>query len=332
MGNPITTRFDRLDVLRFPCVGSSKSYVNDVYGRTGTLLNLGAGERGVVRTIWFCVLDESAGWNTFGPLDVNSRLRIYVDCGTVADPNNPPSDKLAVDLPLCALAGRFFVNRWTLPAVLETAIHEVGWSPTIAGWFNQEYSFQLRLPVPYSNGILIQHGKLVDGNWIVAPAYQWSWVGYESGPLPSDERGRYRLRSSFYHGTLTGEQTATFLNRASKAGFLVALFASQNAANGAAWEGNFAFKLDGDPNVTWQSSGACDLFGTQNSWWGPGVAQGQYSGTIVKAFDTNYAGVHESYRIFTTDPVNWKNGVVGQWPNLAGITESYITCLFYERT
>ena len=315
----VTISRNKMELFHFPSVGTTKT-LQHAY-EDGNILYLGAGNSGVIRTIWFTTHTFPEGG------DNSARLRIYSGTGNLTPPYAPNANYLLVDLPLFSLMGCWFTGEPTTPRWIETSIFDSG---VDAG---RHKSFQLRLPMPFSNGCLIQVGYGNGVNFVPLSTAVWSWVSYETGTLPSG-LGDYRLRSAGFHGNLTSNQPTVFLNRASGDGVLAAILASQQVTDPGEYEYNWSFKFDGASSPQWETSGTEDLFGCNPFYFDLGTIQRLRGGTIAKLSIASPAQyVHESYRIFDSDPLCWANGAIGYLGSHAftGTQTAHIETLFYEK-
>lgn len=296
------------DILeRFPRLGSSRSDWWDGIGsedapgqqilhesRPDYLIYLGAGNSGVVRGIW----GASMHLPTWGSLN-DYELRIYTDAGDIENVLAPPAEHLTATIALGPLLG----------AVYDTARGACTFSTPILDYFNggtaqqsDGFALNLRLPIPFANGILIQVWKRT-GIPAVDPSLfgDYHWVTYELG-LSSWAGMQYRLKAASVHGIhVASQDEAVVLNTNGKDGLLVGVFASASAS--IVVEGNWRGYADGESVAGWQTSGYEDLFGVNPYAFSGGEQQGPYAG-VTHIGETGI----EAYRLFLRDPIHWMTG------------------------
>ncbi len=324
------------EILRYPHVGTPLTQQRTSNWST-PVFYVGAGTSGVVREIWLTVTPYGAertnAWSDI-PL---YELRVYSDCGDVATLSEPPATSLTCRMPLAQLFGAQYdatgmgTNTYRRSEWLETGWH--------SGLLNS-FTMRLKLPMPFSDGMLVQLWRTVDGTAALPDdldhfAYIYTW--YEQGSLPSWPYSNWRLRGGIpgtsYFGTAIGTAAApgTFINIADGPGMLVGIYESikdlHGTPSGAYLEENWTFNLDGQTGTSWQTSGHEDLFGMGAFYF----AIGQHTEPdwgIQYADSTNY--IFESYRWFDPHPIMWTDGCVGCVPNSAtNPYEAYILPIYY---
>jgi len=340
-------------LLDYPIVGPTRSIWRD--GSVGAvttganmekhLLYLGAGNSGVVRHIWLTfglvftyafaspayVVQWESGSPSPGPEDLDSyRLRIYTDCGNVADLENPPASSLAVDIPFSAILGAYFSPAPTSSFEYNTDYLDV--------WLTHDavpdggFGVSVKYPIPFSNGILIQQGYLdVGGDWVPLGESDhtiYYYVTYEQGSLPS-HLSDFRLKSESWSGSNSEANPAIFMNEPSGRGMAAFLWMSADGTSG--WlENNWTFRTDGSGDDVWQTAGGEDLFGVKGIlYFTAGEFYNREAGCLYKGSGSE----REAYFNFQHSPVYWSDGGLGMFPVSSGneeIDEGYITFLYYQ--
>lgn len=326
--------FTPQDILRYPSFGTQKTDFYDNYSTAqhptepNYLLYLGAGKNGVVRHVFTVGMTPVfTNWTQINDYE----LRIYTGAGNIADTANPPSQYLDAQIPLGVLMGGVYDAARVKNISVETSIIDYMRA-------DSNVTFTLNLPIPYQNGVLIQI-------WQKSPSQvftglgKYHWAAYEEGDT-TFPYADWRLRASTATGTMNLNQTEKeFLNEPSGAGMLVGLYSSFKPINDSATmpdylEANWSFYMDGSLTADWQTSGGEDIFGLNPFYFSAGEKGDQYSGTTYWDVDTS---ISEMYRIFTRDPIMWRNGVRGTYPNAVldtngsiAILETNILALYYS--
>jgi len=158
---------------------------------------LGAGNEGVVTEAW-AVLDVSE-WSAIK--SKNYELRVYSDCGDVADLTDPDESKLTARFPL-----RFWVGGTYDPdEPAGDRIHAV--DGLECGYLDPAVSKQvyirLKLPVPFSDGCLIQLWTasgldttvIPNQAELASPHCLYCWARYQLGSLSGLTNPQWRLRA-----------------------------------------------------------------------------------------------------------------------------------------
>ncbi len=306
-----------LRVFDWPRIGTSKT--NFIEGTAPhqmspeyPILYLGAGNSGVVRSIFFTAPMANFDTHVY-------RMRVWTGAGNLQDFTDPPSQCLRMDVPLKSLWFTWFHNRQTDVYPTEwlwvAPLAESGLLAPIPG------VFQFLLPIPFTNGILIQVGEINDeDDWVpLETASAFTWTGYELGSLPNWTYQNYRLKAAFVEA-ITNDQnpTVTFLNEPSGGGVLAGMLLSQQgqqADQAPEWlENNLKFKFDGESSPEWQVSGTEDFFGSNGYWFRWGLVQLPRWGLCRQTlYAPNIKPAYEMYRWFDRDPVFWTNGAIGQF-------------------
>jgi hypothetical protein len=259
----------------------------------------GAGEQGVVRRIW-CLFALS---NMLELSLSDYRLRIYTDLGNIADFTNPGTP--TADIPLDLLLGGSFGSR----DAGSGDIDQRG-----AGYIDSYLDAQsgelvLRLPIPYSNGCLVQ--LWYDAGSGSAPENTtYTIAEYDDGALPSFPYSTWRLKCAESTGALAYQATRTFLNVASGAGIVIGVFGGFDSANSdfSFAENNVVFAIDGVA-AAWESSSLEDFFQAPYFW--------QRGTDIRPEYGTYYVDGSSAYQVETYRWVNipFSDGIVGTWAN-----------------
>jgi len=335
-------------LLNYPSVGSSRTMFRDGEPNIDSegsiedkyLLLLDANAAGVVRNIWFG-LDSSWANPAMEWSDLETwRLRVYTDCGTVNDLNSPPAECLDIDIPFAALVYSYYSPEPNITRTVETDYLEAMYLsydlPNESKATGVVVSF--KYPIPFSNGILVQIGRLDQSIWVPYGSPNetlYSWASYEEGNLPSDPGDRFRLKTGRWDGTTSDPNGARFLDEPNGMGSAAFLWFSSSSLDADALENNWTFRPDGSEETLWQTSGAEDFFGIHNVYYFLlGAYQDRQAGCVYRSEsdDPNLpnTGV-EAYRTFNTDPVVWSNGCTGFLPNIYSDTLSgHITFLYYQ--
>lgn len=160
-------RYTPQDILRYPNIGTQYSTAYYASDTEQYILYLGAGNKGVVRTIWvvpMIALADKVPWSSILSEDV--RLRIYTDTGDLpdADPGGglpwkgaPPAENLDCDIPLTELLGaRYNATGNVEEDTIESEYLSTETHPQAALPGDNGFGLQLTLPIPFSNGIFIK--------------------------------------------------------------------------------------------------------------------------------------------------------------------------------
>ncbi|MDO8684906.1 MAG: DUF2961 domain-containing protein [Armatimonadota bacterium] len=291
-------------ILDYPHCGTPKTYWSET-GAEKAILYLGAGNSGVVRTLWFTADMGNPGGCDWTQLAAdNARLKIWTGLGTLADPEALPEAAPDVDIPLATILGGHYDP--VGPTGLATRLFDAA-GLADPGGLQYSYMLQLNVPIPFENGVLAQITS-TDTYGFHLPGYRWA--AYELGALPSWRYKDWRLRSASFSGAATTGQQKTLMSVADGPGMICGLWvsASNSGGNLVFAEGNWQFKTDGSETVNWETSGMEDIFGAEFYGFAPGVKATPYWGLTYKA-----SAAYEAYRIFTRDPIIWSDGIVGLW-------------------
>lgn len=289
----------------------------------GSWLNLGAGASGMLRQIEFT---SAPGSNNCRVLMTNYFLRVYVDAGTITNLGNAPARNLLVNAPLAVLLGDKY--RPSQPSFIQaTGSRYLGyneyWDSTNG---NGAITFNLTLPMPFTNGILV---GLFDTSFNALIPWGYSYVSYEQGPLPADLRS-WRLRTGFASGSYGDSNNITFLNT-TNSGELVSIYTSFRHLNNdhAFLEGIWFIQSDG-VQAPLGSSGGEDLFNNGYYFlYGPQITYNY--GTIH--LETPFAV--EAYRHFSgADAFYWRSSATAfyqNWLTVGTPVEADILCFYYSK-
>jgi len=377
----INSSFRLSDILDYPIVGPSRSTWRDgaytgprnlaTQGYTPgfSLLRLGAGVSGVIRDIWAPIVmakesfydrhsqnhilwwDEIDDPNIAPDRDLrNWRLRVWTDCGDVADESCPPPDRLAIDLPYAAIVGGYFQPKPVSTFTICTDYLDCGYLVTGGG---SGVVLSLRFPIPFSNGVIVQVGYLAGTRWVPYGAPEdvvYYRVSYQLGSLPPTPYSGFRLKTGRFVGCTAPGRDAVFIDEESGRGAIVFLWLSVYCPTLTCLEANMTFRTDG-PNQDWQASATDDLIGVRGCvYFEQGRFLDRQAGCIYTdnriASDTDDATVGEAYKVFTTDLVYWTNGCLGfmpyyvlpesitppPGPDRAAVRLGYITALYYQES
>jgi hypothetical protein len=326
-------------ILAYPHFGTLKSQFVDLGQDLTYMFYLGAGESGVIRNLWF--LANGSSWANLNTMMV----RIYTGLGTVADKANPTAGKAAgsytlTSIPLGTLLGAHYGAAPAAGVAVNTAFLDYQFG---AG---NDAAIQLRLPIPFSNGCLIQL-------WTTVPqTISYAWASYDSGALPAWEFADWRLRTGLHDADIPLGGGGTFLNEIGKPGMMIGFFAAlRHTADADPFtltflENNLSLWPDGadtSGSPTWQTSGLEDVFGTMPYYFAV-TADGAH---LIYNQDYGCTAIHDpgeegvnmpgyvcAYRWFAKDPVMWRNGCVGKVPNteaagsISGMT-AHLMAIYY---
>lgn len=300
------------DVLSYPAFGVRKCFPRDLrHTDAGNLdpylFYQGHGKAGCVRRIWFLFLLD----NTFVLHLQNYRIRIYADCGDVADFANPGTP--TADIPLDLLfGGRYRL----LDLAANGPIDQENMGPISCHFdgdpvLNNGVSVVWELPIPYSDGCLVQlwYDDLGGGGF-AAQLPTYSMAEYDDGDLPASPYEAWRLRSAETSGALAYEATRTLMDVESGSGLVCGFFAACDGATGPEYaENNVIFRLNGDEGNTWESSSLEDIFNNPY-YWSRGFRIGPRFGTFYAEMTSEYQ--FQSYRWLE---IPFESGCVGLWTN-----------------
>lgn len=321
------------DILnRFPRVGTPRTQTSEnITAPNGTFLYLGAGQSGVVRSI-FGTSFALADWTDMNDLE----MRVYIGAGDITNLAAPPAEHLSAVIPLGPLLGAVY-HAAPAPNTLysnRALDYTRGVGPSTSG-----DSFCWRLPVPFEDGILIQIWSR-GGVPAVVPHVMndYFWTQYEVGSTSFPyQKWRLKARSLLAHTVVTEDSETTIFDAPGEAGMLVGVFASMrglftDAGPYMYLEGNWRLYLDGESAASWETSGSEDLFGVNTFYFQLGEVQTPNWGvTYLSVADV------EAYRLFYDDPIIWANGgrlaiqnTVGEWAEPdTDVTELNILALYY---
>ena len=298
--------FTPQDILRYPRLGVQKTWWEDgrfLFGDNDStsVLYLGAGNNGVIRSMWMCGLPNITNYTDLN----NYELRIYVGAGDVADKTAPSSDYLTAQIGIGPLLGRVYDNVAS-NYVVETPIVD---HLTVAGPKNMALTFNA--PIPFTNGVLVQ---LWDRVADTLSACTWHWATYELGETNFPYKAWTLRAQTRRHTIVNSAEYDTFLTVPSGAGMLLGVFASfesqVDTVSMAFLEGNWCFQPDAATSEVWQTSGGEDLFGMEPLYFDSGVHR-NYNWGCTNITETQA----EAYRIFVRDPLIWDDGIIGKFQN-----------------
>ncbi|MEN6532344.1 MAG: DUF2961 domain-containing protein [Bryobacteraceae bacterium] len=286
----------------YPRVGKPQCVQTDAINANGTILYLGAGNTGVAREFFTAYF---GGGLEYGDMGDTVFIRIYVGAGNVSDFSNINQTYLLANIPLAMLYLYEHDNK-TVAKNYDTEFLNIGVSSSNGGTLLCP-SIQFKMPIPFSNGIVIQ---MTDSAGAPIGTH-YTWASYELGQLPSGYYKNWRFRSAYSSGAISS--TRTFLNVSSGSGALLGIWSSCTNAVTNDWpENNWSFWIDGDSQAgtaTWAVSGWEDLF--FNAFWGatvPGIYR-EYGLLKTDGSDglSGYAYLHNKN-------IEWTSGIVGKFP------------------
>jgi hypothetical protein len=317
-------------LLDYPNIGPTQSQYRDKMSNDPFILSdcnilyLGAGKSGVTREIFLTPVIQTvdAGGFTFSRVPVsqlsNLFFRVWVDAGNIADFANPPAEKLAVSIPISDIAGSLATQTNTLTRIEFDAFES---QVVNANGTNINFSVSWQIPMPFTNGILVQIGVMTNGTWFPRVA-NYNTATYELGALPSGRLGRMRVKSSTYNGRmLVDGQTPVLISEPSGYGALAIGFSGSRVVDvvddtpvAAIFESNWAF-IDGS-SVTNTYSGSEDILGAMAvfgfAYAKDGTRNGNASILNVSYGLSNWAELGSGlYFAFSMQrrPAYWRNGV-----------------------
>jgi hypothetical protein len=284
------------------------------------LVYFGAGVSGVISSFKWT---DATGHDSDGLLRSNLVLRVYVDAGDIADPDNISTNYITVAAPINMMINAVWRPVTGTPQIKNTRYLD---SQDILGSGN--IGFNLKLPILFTNGVFIgiynEHGTNT--------VYNFSSANYKLGPL-NFPGSNYRLRSSFFHAISTNEGgnggyagvpgvAQTFLTVSNTPGFLAGIsYANKGTTNGSEWpEGNWMFTSDA-PNANiadaylYSDIGGEDLF-FNSYYFANGININYDFGTVYVATPV-VAGITynirmEGYRWFTpAESPTWTTSFYG---------------------
>jgi hypothetical protein len=299
-------------IYEWPHVGTQKTQYYDGAGsaRARDLLYLGAGNSGVARTVWFTGIGALSNWTDMSKYDI----RIYTGAGNIANTAAPDTAHMTCKIPLGILTGGVY-DALRAAGTVETPV--VDYQVMAAG-----AAVSLNIPIPFSNGILIQLWNNTT-NAVVSCAYHWT--SYEVGASSFPYAG-WVLRAQTKVATVAAPDTATtFLTVPSgTAGMLVGLFSSMSSDEEIAYvEGNWRFYPDG-VTEPWETSGGEDIFGVNAYVFTAGEVTHENWG-CTHTLQDEAPFVAESYRIFRRDPLIWSSGMIGTFQRPADVNPGAYT-------
>jgi hypothetical protein len=308
-------------LLDYPNIGPTRSQYHESDGMDEptlsdcNILYLGATTSGVVREIFFTPTFGFYEGNPYdfqfdGTMFSNVYFRIWVDAGNIADLSVAPSTNLAIDIPFAALAGSY-AKQTNTDVRIEFPMFESQFFGT------SDMSMSWRIPVPFTNGILVQIGTLTNGLWSPRMAL-YNTATYEIGSLPSGRIGRMRVKSKNYHGKLVENgNTPNLITEENGYGVVVmGLYSTTIMVTNTpmAIEDNWKF-TDGSGAVT-MYSGTEDIFGAVGVW-GCNRIRDKHNNHSAAFLNIDYkknhlfevgAGISVAFSMVDR-PVYWRNGV-----------------------
>jgi hypothetical protein len=332
-------------ILDFPVLGPSQTQWADLSAGNIAdqyLLRLGAGVSGVVRNVEFYWLISMgrlgrilwSGGSGYTDLK-NWRIRVYVDCGDVADLSNPPAGALAVDLPWATLLGGEYGAEPAGERCIETDLFSILYFSDGAPDGVRAVCMSLRVPIPFENGVLIQIGWMNGNTWVPLAGtsdreFVYHECGYELGVLPATYAD-VRIKSRRTVATNAAPGDLTILDETSNAGWMIALWLAMSQANlqEGCFESDPSFTTDRTLGTVWQVGGVESLGGIQQAYYfSLGPVLDRLSGTLQT--QENHGA--EIYSLFMRRPLRWTDGCSGVYPMLGDAEGKYngsITLLYY---
>lgn len=329
---PDYTPVPDLGVGNYPVIGPTKAHLHAGIDFEEPYLYLGAGESGIVRDIWALILSPADDEGAWSDLD-NWYMRVWVDTGDIADPTAPGTTGYAVSIPLAQICGTYERSAMVDKQIIETPWWTVGYA-----YNNGAININWRMPMPFSNGILVQFGVMSGGNWTVKnPDYMT--IHYETGKLPNTVYADYRLKSSGYHNTVAQiSETwtrSTLMTESSGAGVLMSLMCAGHGADWSFLEGKgFLMKEPALPEVRLCPGGE-DIFVCTPYYGGEyGIPTLQnHWGVFIADANGESDNEFEFFRHYKEPIIHWQNGctLTCTWSCPSGASQLDATVLYYQK-